>query len=41
MEGELWSNCCGAAAGEYEDVGICPACKEHCEFETDEDEGNE
>ena len=33
MEGELFSNCCGAEAGEYEDVGICPSCLEHCEFE--------
>ncbi len=27
------SDCCGAeATGEMEDVGICPDCKEHCEF---------
>ena len=29
---QLISNCCGYPAGEYEDIGICPACKEHCEF---------
>ena len=36
----LYSECCGAAAGDYEDVGICPDCKEHCDFieEDDEDE---
>jgi len=26
------SDCCGADAGEWEDVGVCPQCKEHCEF---------
>jgi hypothetical protein len=30
------SNCCGAGDLVYEDYGICPDCKEHCEFE-DED----
>jgi hypothetical protein len=30
------SDCCGAPATETsEDLGICPACKEHCEFECD------
>lgn len=28
------SNCCGASAIENaEDVGICPECREHCQFE--------
>lgn len=31
-EEELFSECCGAYAGEYEDYGICPECKEHCEW---------
>jgi len=26
------SDCCGASCEGYEDIGICPACKEHCEF---------
>jgi len=26
------SDCCGAANFEAEDYGICPACKEHCDF---------
>ena len=27
------SNCCGAMpVGNCEDYGICPDCKEHCEF---------
>ena len=33
----LYSECCGAAAGDYEDVGICPDCKEHCSWMTDKD----
>jgi len=29
------SICCGATGtGEMVDIGICPECKEHCEFET-------
>jgi hypothetical protein len=38
---ELYSNCCGTPAGEYEDIGICPACKEHCDWvseDTEEDD---
>lgn len=33
------SECCGAAmTGEMIDVGLCPACKEHCEvYDEDED----
>ena len=30
------SDCCGASADGNEDYGICPDCKEHCEF-NDED----
>lgn len=33
------SNCCGAGDLMYEDFGICPDCKEHCDFiEEDEDD---
>ena len=32
----MYSNCCWAEAGEYEDFGICPSCKEHCEWEEEE-----
>ena len=35
--GELFSECCGASAGLYEDIGICPECKEHCEWITEGD----
>ena len=34
---ELLSNCCGAAAEGNEDYGICPDCKEHCEFIAEEE----
>jgi hypothetical protein len=30
------STCCGAET-EYQEIGICPECLEHCEFETIED----
>ena len=30
----LFSNCCGHQMGNgYEDILICPECKEHCEIE--------
>lgn len=29
---DLVSSCCGASGIEYEDYGICPDCKEHCDF---------
>jgi hypothetical protein len=29
----LMSNCCGASAEGAEDIGMCPDCHEHCEFE--------
>ena len=28
----LISDCCGMPAGGFFDVGICPACREHCEW---------
>ena len=37
MDDLKYSSCCGAEAGEYEDVGICPDCKEHCSWMTDKD----
>ena len=30
------SNCCGV--GPMNDVGICPKCREHCEWEDGEDD---
>ena len=35
------SDCCGAEAGEFYDYGICPDCREHCEWVSDEEEENE
>ena len=42
------SECCGASPASYGDNdsdsmdwGICPVCKEHCEYVEDEDEDNE
>ena len=32
-----YSSCCYSEAGEYEDVGICPDCKEHCDWVSDDD----
>ena len=33
------SECCGAApVAESEDLGICPECKEHCEYIEDDDD---
>jgi hypothetical protein len=32
-----FSTCCGAET-DMEEVGICPECLEHCDFEEDEDE---
>jgi len=31
------STCCGAET-DMEEVGICPECLEHCDFEEDEEE---
>lgn len=34
LESEKLSNCCGASPiGASEDMGMCPECKEHCEYE--------
>lgn len=30
------SDCCGVESGEFEDVGICPCCREHCEWVEEE-----
>jgi hypothetical protein len=30
---EKYSNCCGASLGDFEGIGICPKCREHCDFE--------
>jgi hypothetical protein len=30
------SNCCGASTIHWE-YGLCPRCKEHCEFEDEEE----
>lgn len=41
---EVVSNCCGAAPRNFNndcdstDIGICPACGEHCEFVSGEEE---
>lgn len=34
------SNCCGYEIGDpyYLDIGLCPACKEHCDFEEIDEE---
>jgi len=34
------SNCCGYEIGDphYLDIGICPDCKEHCDFEEIDEE---
>ena len=34
------SDCCGAEAGEFLDIEICPDCREHCEF-VESEEGEE
>ena len=41
------SNCCGASDGpatqdgpHWSDIGICPECKEHCEFVKEDEEGS-
>ena len=35
------SECCGAPAGQFLDYGICPECREHCDFEDEEEHYNE
>ena len=32
-----FSTCCGAET-DMEEVGICPECLEHCDFEEDEED---
>jgi hypothetical protein len=32
-----YSTCCGAQT-DMEEIGICPECLEHCDFEEDEEE---
>jgi hypothetical protein len=32
-----FSTCCGAET-DMEEVGICPECLEHCDFEEDEEQ---
>lgn len=29
---QVVSNCCGGSDSRFEDYGICPQCKEHCDF---------
>jgi len=37
-----FSNCCGAVGSEVvRGMGICPDCKEHCDFEMEFDEDEE
>ena len=35
-----YSTCCGAET-DMEEIGICPECLEHCDFEEEEDEEEE
>jgi hypothetical protein len=34
------STCCGAET-DMEEIGICPECMEHCDFEDDEEDEEE
>lgn len=34
----LVSDCCGAYSEYANDIDLCPACMEHCEFWDDEEE---
>ena len=36
---EFASSCCGATASMME-YGICPVCKDHCEFTKEDNDGN-
>ena len=38
VENEWWSACCGAPEGEFKDIGLCPDCKDHCDWENEEGE---
>ena len=35
-----YSTCCGAETN-MEEIGICPECMEHCDFEDDEEDEEE
>jgi hypothetical protein len=35
-----YSTCCGAET-DMEEIGICPECMEHCDFEDDEEDEEE
>jgi hypothetical protein len=37
MKNMPFSTCCGAET-DMEEIGICPECLEHCDFEEDEEE---
>ena len=34
----LISECCGVPAGEFEDIGICPKCREYAEWVDESEE---
>jgi hypothetical protein len=34
----MYSDCCGAYSEYAGDIDICPDCKEHCEFISEEEE---
>ncbi len=34
MEIEMVSNCCGAPVPDWDECGLCPDCKEHCDEES-------
>jgi hypothetical protein len=45
VSGEKVSSCCsvpdrpmGEDGPSFEDVGLCPNCREHCEFEAEDDQ---
>lgn len=38
-EPEFLSSCCGAASAHME-YGICPECKDHCEFTKVDEDGD-
>ena len=43
---KTYSNCCGeenrmVGDCDYQDLGICPSCKEHCEYLTEEEMEND
>jgi NADH:ubiquinone oxidoreductase subunit D len=37
---EFYSDCCGVAgSGEMMDMGICPSCRDHCQFTACDEDG--